>query len=86
MPGVYENIYRVYDALQGNHEENITMQVAKNELLDLVNQMPEECELEDVQYRLYVLDKIKRGQKDIKEGRTMSHEDVKNRLSAKWQN
>ena len=61
------------------------MQVAKNELLDLVNQMPDECDLEDVQYRLYVLEKIKRGDQAVEEGRVISHEDVKSRLSAKWQ-
>lgn len=61
------------------------MQVAKDEVLDLVNQMPEECEIQDLQYRLYVLDKIKRGQKALEEGRMVSHEDVKARMSAKWQ-
>lgn len=61
------------------------MQVAKDEVLELVNQMPEECDIQDLQYRLYVLDKIKRGQEALKQGRTVSHEDVKARMSAKWQ-
>ena len=61
------------------------MQVAKNELLELVNQMPDQCELEDLQYRLYVLDKVKRGEKAAEDGRVISHDDVKARLTAKWQ-
>lgn len=75
----------MYDVYIVIRVENETMQVAKDEVLDLVNQMPEECEIQDLQYRLYVLDKIKRGQKALEEGRMVSHEDVKARMSAKWQ-
>ncbi|MEN6577456.1 MAG: hypothetical protein ABFD90_14020 [Phycisphaerales bacterium] len=45
--------------------------------------MPEESTLEDIQYHLYVLECIERGEGDIENGRTMSHDEAENRLS-KW--
>ncbi|MBI4745098.1 MAG: hypothetical protein HY786_00770, partial [Deltaproteobacteria bacterium] len=43
----------------------------------------DDCSLEDVQYHLYVLQKIERGLKDAAEGRTYTQEEVEKRM-AKW--
>ena len=48
------------------------MQTTKQEVSDLLNRLPDDCTLEDVQYHLYVLQKIERGLKDAR-GRTSSH-------------
>jgi len=45
--------------------------------------MPDEKTLEDIQYHLYVLEKIKRGQDDIDNGRSCSHQEAKEKLS-RW--
>jgi predicted transcriptional regulator len=45
--------------------------------------LPEDCTLEDVQYHLYVLQKIERGLKDIEEGRVYTQEEVEKKMS-KW--
>jgi len=37
-------------------------------------------------YRIYLLQKIEAGEKDIAEGRTLSHKEAAERLSKKWQN
>jgi predicted transcriptional regulator len=37
-------------------------------------------------YRIYLLQKIEAGEKDIAEGRTVSHEEAMERLSKRWQN
>ncbi len=40
------------------------MQTAKQEVSNLLKHLPEDCSLEDIQYHLYVLQKIERGMKD----------------------
>jgi predicted transcriptional regulator len=59
------------------------MQTAKQEVSDLLNRLPDDCTLEDVQYHLYVLQKIERGLKDIEEGRFYTQEEVEKKMS-KW--
>ena len=48
--------------------------------------MGAKVDVEDVMYRLYVLQKIEAGEKDVAEGRTSTHKDAVERLSKKWQN
>jgi len=45
--------------------------------------MPEESTFEDIQYHLHVLERIARGERDIEDGKTLTHDQVENRL-AKW--
>ena len=45
--------------------------------------LPEDPSLEDIQYHLYVLEKIKRGIERAEVEGTVSHEDAKARLG-KW--
>jgi len=52
------------------------MQTAKQEVNDLLKRLPDDCTLEDVQYHLYVLQKIERGLKDAEEGRVCTQEGV----------
>ena len=59
------------------------MQTAKQEVNELLNRLPEDCSLEDIQYHLYVLQKIERGLKDAEEGRVYSQEEVE-KMMAKW--
>ena len=59
------------------------MDTAKQEVSDLLTRLPEDCSLEDIQYHLYVLQKIEHGLKDGKEGRVYTQEEVE-KLMAKW--
>jgi len=59
------------------------MQTAKQEVETLLRHLPDDSTIEDIQYHLYVLEKIKRGQADIAEGRSYAQEEAKKRLS-KW--
>ncbi len=59
------------------------MQTAKKEVSELLNRLPEDCSLEDIQYHLYVLQKIERGLKDAEEGRVYSQAEVE-KIMAKW--
>jgi len=59
------------------------MQTAKREVEIMLKHLPDESTYEDIQYHLYVLEKIKRGQDDIANGRCCSNEQAKERLS-RW--
>jgi predicted transcriptional regulator len=59
------------------------MQTAKQEVNELLNRLPDDCSLEDIQYHLYVLQKIERGLKDTEEGRVYTQEEVE-KLMSKW--
>jgi predicted transcriptional regulator len=59
------------------------MQKAKQEVSKLLNRLPDDCSLEDVQYHLYVLQKIEHGLKDAAEGRIYTQEEIEKRM-AQW--
>ena len=59
------------------------MQV-KQSVQALLDLLPDDCSLDDVQYHLYVLHSIERGQADAKAGRTISHQEVSRELRKKW--
>ncbi len=56
---------------------------AKEEVRKLLEQLPDEASFEDIQYHIYVREKIERGLDDIEKGRTLSEEEVERRMS-KW--
>lgn len=45
--------------------------------MQLISRLPEEVTWEDIMYRLYVKRKIEEGLKAEKEGRTVTHDQVK---------
>jgi predicted transcriptional regulator len=56
----------------------------KDELRRIVDELPDDCTFEDVQYKLYVLEKVRKGLEQIDRGETVPHEEVLQRLR-KWQ-
>ena len=55
----------------------------KAEVVSMLQALPENASLEDIQYHLYVLEKVKRGLGRAEAESTVSHEDAKARLE-KW--
>jgi predicted transcriptional regulator len=54
-----------------------SMSITKEEAIRLISGLPEEVTWEDIMYRLYVKRKIEDGIKAAEEGRTVSHDEVK---------
>ena len=50
------------------------MQTAKQEALEAIRRLPDDADTEQMIYRLYVLENIRRGQQDAAEGETESAE------------
>ncbi|HEY2115526.1 MAG TPA: hypothetical protein VGJ51_10565 [Candidatus Angelobacter sp.] len=59
------------------------MMSAKQEVQSLLEKLPDNCSLEDIQYHLYVLEKVRSGLQDARENGAVSQEDAELRLS-KW--
>jgi predicted transcriptional regulator len=57
----------------------------KEQLRELIEHLPDDCTLEDVQYHLYVQQKVGRGLEDVRHGRVLSQEEVERRMT-KWTN
>jgi hypothetical protein len=59
------------------------MSTAKHQVLNLLQSLPDDCSLEDIQYHLYLITKIKKSEARVKAEGTISHAEVEQRLS-KW--
>ncbi|THF83510.1 hypothetical protein [Cohnella fermenti] len=55
----------------------------KDDVKQMIDKLPEDCSIEDIQYTLYVRSKIEKGQKDIEEGHLLMNDEVKARMD-KW--
>lgn len=52
------------------------MQAAKQEALNSISQLPEDTDMEEIMYQLYVLDKIRKGQEAVEQGNTLTSEEL----------
>jgi hypothetical protein len=61
----------------------VIVATAKEEVLKMLERLPDESSFEDIQYHIYVREKVARGLKDVQEGRVLSQEEVERRM-ARW--
>lgn len=59
------------------------MSKPKEEVRKMLAQIPDDASFEDIQYHIYVREKIECGLKDIEEGHVLSQEEVEQRMS-RW--
>ena len=57
----------------------------KQTVRDLLDQMPDDCTLEDVLYHLYVIEKVQKGMAELDAGKGIPHEQVAEEMRRKWQ-
>lgn len=55
----------------------------KTTILNALSDLPKEINLDDFLERLIVIEKIEAGLKDVREGKTISHEAIKKKFN-KW--
>ena len=53
------------------------MSTAKQDVVAMLSQLPDDVTFEDIQYHLYVLEKIRKGLEDKEHGRVVTHDQVK---------
>ena len=59
------------------------VQTAKKEVQDLLRDLPDDASLEDIQYHIYVKQKIAQSLEDVRAGRIQSQAEVEKRF-ARW--
>jgi predicted transcriptional regulator len=55
----------------------------KEQLRAILDQMPNDCTIDDLQYELHILGRIRRGLDSIDRGEGIPHEEVRQRMQ-KW--
>jgi predicted transcriptional regulator len=53
------------------------MQTIKQEAINAISTLPDSATIEDIMYRLYVIDKIHAGLDDIRNGRVITADELK---------
>jgi predicted transcriptional regulator len=59
------------------------LKTAKEDVRQILDELPDDASLEEIQYSIYVRQKIERGLKNLDEGRSISQEEAETRMS-KW--
>ena len=55
----------------------------KQQVRDLIDELPDNCTVDDIHYQLYLFDKINRGEESLRNTGGIAHDEVKRRV-AKW--
>ncbi len=58
------------------------MYAAKQEALETIGKLPEDTDMDEIMYRLYVLDKIREGQDAVEQGHTLTSEELKREIDS----
>jgi predicted transcriptional regulator len=56
------------------------MKSLKNEALAAISSLPDDSSVDEIMYRIYVVDKIKRGQEAAADGKTITIEDIEKEI------
>lgn len=54
----------------------------KKDALDVISKLPDSANMDDIMYHLYVLDKIRKGQEAVRDGKTISVEELKKEMKS----
>jgi predicted transcriptional regulator len=57
---------------------------AKEVVRQLLDRLPDDCTIEDVQYHLYVIASVEQGRAELAEGEGIPHDQVRADLRRKW--
>jgi len=52
------------------------MTIAKQQVLDLLKDLPEQVDIDEVIYRLYLRQKLELAEQDVHDGHLISHADI----------
>lgn len=59
------------------------MSPLKEQVIELIKSLPDDCTWEDIQYHIYVREKVERGIQDVDEGKVLTHDEVEKKMK-KW--
>ena len=56
------------------------MESLKQEVMNAISKMPETEDIDDIMYRLYVIDKVRKGKEAFQQGKVISAEELKEEI------
>ena len=56
---------------------------AKQEALESIRKLPDDADMEEIMYQLYVIDKIRKGQEAVSQGQFTTSEELRREIE-KW--
>ncbi|MCP4131409.1 MAG: hypothetical protein GY754_10550 [bacterium] len=54
----------------------------KQEALEAISKLPDNANIEDIMYRLYVIDKVAHSQEAVKDGKTLTVDELKKEIQS----
>ncbi len=58
------------------------METLKKEALNAIFKLPDTVDIDEIMYRLYVIDKVRKGKEAIERGETVSTENLKKEIES----
>jgi hypothetical protein len=58
------------------------METLKEEAINVISKMPDSASIDDIMYRLYVIDKARKGKEAVEQGNTVSIEELKREIES----
>jgi len=55
-------------------------QTLKQEALESLQRLPDDADIDEIMYRLYVIDKLRKSREAIERGEVINHEDLKREI------
>ena len=56
------------------------METLREEAINVISKMPDSASIDDIMYRLYVVDKVRKGREAIKQGDSISIKELKGEM------
>jgi hypothetical protein len=54
----------------------------KQEAMNAISKMPENADIDDIMYRLYVIDKVRKGREALQQGKVISVEELREEIKS----
>ena len=58
------------------------MENLKQEAINAISKLPDSADIDEIMYRLYVIDKVRKGREAIEQGDTISIEELKREIES----
>ena len=58
------------------------METLREEAINVISKMPDSASIDDIMYRLYVIDKVRKGREAIKQEDSISIEELKGEMGS----
>ncbi|NVM27008.1 MAG: hypothetical protein HWN70_13975 [Desulfobacterales bacterium] len=59
------------------------MENLKQEAINAISKLPDSADIDEIMYRLYVIDKVRKGREAVEQGDTISIEELKREIESR---